>query len=117
MKNPNEPSQGGRPMVVLTLVVILLVLLICPFILRHLKMPSKVVRQIPIQTVALKPAPVPESRPQQIAYIPVQDDGIAPETRAALERAGLHDVQFSSFAFTVKPRKPIIIGSALPKTN
>ena len=119
MKEKIQAPQGARPVYMVTLVAILIAIIVAPLVFSGHKKSQKQTEQH-VQTLAQEPAPVPASHPQQIAYVPASvkpADDIAPETRAALERAGLHDVQISSLALTVKSRKPVIVGSALPKSN
>ena len=87
MKEKTQAPQGARPKVVLTLVVILLAVLVCPFILMHKS--SKVVQQIPVQTPAPKAVLLSASRPQQIAYVPPTQPVVQPSNKIAFKFTGL----------------------------
>ena len=60
--------------------------------------------------------------PVQAAVLPVKetvkaDDGVAPETEAALNRFGLSAKHLSPLVLTAKSRPPIVIAAATQKTN
>ena len=113
-------NQKARPLVVFGIMIVpalFVALLYFGFFSKKERLTDKVAgTQIEANVSVSSVSPAKVIAAPTFVSAPEDDGGIAPETRAALEKAGLHDVQLSPLAFSVQARKPVIVGSALPNS-